>query len=83
MRNVSLNCHYLVLFKNPRDKSQITHLAKQIHPSNVKALCEIYKNATMPSFGYLLIDLRPETDERLRFRTGIFSGDIQYVYEPR
>ena len=32
-RSISLNSHYLVLFKNPRDKLQILTLAKQIYPS--------------------------------------------------
>ena len=31
-RSISLNSHYLVLFKNPRDKLQILTLAKQIYP---------------------------------------------------
>ena len=29
-RSISLNSHYLVLFKNPRDKLQILTLAKQM-----------------------------------------------------
>ena len=28
----------------------------------------------------LLIDLKQETDDKLRLRTDIFSGDVQYVY---
>ena len=32
-RSISLNSHYLVLFKNPRDKLQILTLAKQMYPS--------------------------------------------------
>ena len=31
-RSISLNSHYLVLFKNPRDKLQIVTLAKQMYP---------------------------------------------------
>ena len=31
-RSISLNRHYLVLFKNPRDKLQILTLAKQMYP---------------------------------------------------
>ena len=34
-RTISLNSHYIVLFKNPRDASQITHLAKQMYPGNI------------------------------------------------
>jgi hypothetical protein len=83
MRNIHLNSHYIILYKNPRDKSQITHLARQMFPGKVKAFQEIFQDATAPSFGYLLIDLRPETEERLRLRTGIFPSDKHYVYEPR
>ena len=35
-RTISLNAHYMVVFKNPRDASQITQLAKQMYPSNIK-----------------------------------------------
>ena len=31
-RSINLNSHYLVLFKNPRDKLQILTLAKQMYP---------------------------------------------------
>ena len=31
-RSISLNSHYLLLFKNPRDKLQILTLAKQMYP---------------------------------------------------
>ena len=34
-RDISINSDYLVLFKNPRDQSQITNLAKQMFPRNV------------------------------------------------
>ena len=34
-RSMSLNADYVVFFKNPRDKSQIFHLARQMFPENV------------------------------------------------
>lgn len=34
-RNISLNSHDLVLFKNPRDKLQILTLGKQTYPRQV------------------------------------------------
>ena len=83
MRNINLNSHYLILYKNPRDKSQVMHLARQILPGKTRAFQEIFDDATRPAYGYLMIDLRPETQERLRMRTGIFPDDIYYVYEPR
>jgi hypothetical protein len=36
MRNISLNAHYIVLFKLPRDKQQILMLARQINPGKVQ-----------------------------------------------
>lgn len=83
MRTIHLNSQYLVLYKNPRDKSQVMHLARQMFPGKTKAFQEIFQDATTPAYGYLFLDLRPETDERLRMRTGIFPHDKHYVYEPR
>ena len=39
-RTISLNVSYLVLFKNASDRSQITHLAKQMYPGNSKFLID-------------------------------------------
>ena len=83
-RTISLNAQYMVLFKNPRDTSQITHLAKQMYPGRVKFLQESFTDATTIPYGYLLIDLKQETPEDLRLRTTIFPDDvIQYVYLPK
>lgn len=83
MRNINLNAHYMVLYKNPRDKSQVMHLARQMFSGKTKAFQEIFNDATFLPYSYLLIDLRPETLERMRLRTGIFPGDKHYVYETR
>ena len=48
MRTISLNAHYLILFKNPRDASQINHLAKQMYPTKSKFMVEAYRDATLP-----------------------------------
>ena len=79
-RTVSLNAHYMVLFNNVRDASQITNLAKQMYPGNVKYLKSSYEDATNKHYGYLLIDLKPDTSDLLRLRTDIFPGEIHYVY---
>ena len=76
MRNLSLNSHYIILFKNPRDKLQISTLARQMYPGNFKFITEAYADATKQAYGYLVFDLKPETEERLRIRTGILPTDI-------
>ena len=71
----------MVLFKNVRDASQITNMAKQMYPGNVKYLKSSYENATNKHDGYLLIDLKPDTSDLLRLRTDIFPGEMHYVYD--
>ena len=82
-RTISLNTHYLVLFKNARDATQISHLAAQMYPGKSKFLIESYRDATSTPFSYLLVDLKPDTDDKLRVRAGIFPGDTTYVYVPK
>ena len=80
IRNISLNAHYLFIFKSPRDSSQITHLAKQMYPGNVKFMQEAFIDATSKPYGYLLCDLKPETDDQFRLWTNLFPEETQYVY---
>ena len=82
-RTISRNTHYMVLFKNPRDASQVAVLGKQICPNKSKILVEAFRDATSIPYGYLLIDIRADLDEQFRLRTGIFPGDMQYVYVPK
>lgn len=79
-RTISLNSQYLVVFKNPRDASQITHLAKQMYPGQTRYVQEAFKDATSAAHGYLLLDLKQDTPDHLRLRTNIFSLDDQIVY---
>ena len=83
MRTVSLNTQYLIVFKSPRDKTQIAHLGRQMYPRSSRFLIESFDDATKEPYGYLLIDMRPETDDECRVRTKIFPGETCYVYEPR
>lgn len=81
MREITLNAHYLLLCKNRRDMSQVTHLGKQLFPRNLKFFQEVYEDATKKPFSYLFIDLRSETPEELRLRTEILPNQMQYVYQ--
>ena len=81
-RSVSLNAQYLVLFKNPRDCAQVQCLARQMYPNKTKFLVDSFTDATKEPYGYLTIDLRPETDDSVRVRTKVFKGEICEVYQP-
>ena len=70
----------MIIFRNPRDASQISVLGKQMYPNKSKNLAEAFQDATSSTYGYLLIDIRPELENKFRLRTGIFPGDTHYVY---
>lgn len=84
-RTLSLNSHYFFIFKNPRDGTAITNLAKQAFPGKVKFVQEVYQDATKNPYSYLLMDLRQETDERLRLVGNFFpkNGSLTTVYLPK
>jgi 3'-phosphoadenosine 5'-phosphosulfate sulfotransferase (PAPS reductase)/FAD synthetase len=72
-RNISLNCQYIVNFKNPRDKSVIVHIARQMFPTKIKQLQNVFEDATQKPFTYLFIDLKPDTPEKIRLLANIFN----------
>jgi hypothetical protein len=83
MRTVSLNSHYMVIFKNPRDAGQIRHLANQLFPGQTKYLIDSYKQATSTPHGYLLLDLTQNTLENNRVLSGILPTEEGYYYIPK
>ena len=81
-RLISLNSDFMVIFKNPRDASQFTHLAKQVRPHNIKFLQHAYQDAVEKPYSYLFLDLHPTTPEEHRVRARIFPDQFpQYIYQ--
>jgi hypothetical protein len=74
-RTRHLNTHYLVLFKNPRDSSAISHLARQMFPGHPKFLPAVYADATQKPHSYLFMDLRQETPDEMRIRTNVLPHE--------
>jgi len=82
-RDISPNAKYLVLLKNVRDKNQFTFLARQVYPEHSQSLYDSYRNATLRSHGYFILDCAQDTDDRLRFRTKVFPDEHPpTVYAP-
>ncbi|CAB4020088.1 Hypothetical predicted protein, partial [Paramuricea clavata] len=79
-RLCSLNCHYMVVFKSPRDQTVISTLARQMYPGCGQYLIEAYRDATEKAYSYLFIDLHPQTEDKFRLRSKIFPDDWQIVY---
>ena len=84
MRNISLNTHYFCIFKNPRDNLQFSVLARQMFPTKSKFVVEAYEDATSRPYGYLFLDLKPNTLECYRVRTNIVPREklTPYFYVP-
>ncbi len=82
-RTISLNSHYMLIFRNPRDSLGVTTLAKQMFPKHTNYLMEAFHDATNKPYGYLLIDCHQLTLENLRLRTNILPGERQIVFVRR
>lgn len=82
-RDISLNSNYIIYFKNPRDKTQIRFLARQLVPENSKFVEDAYRDATNIPHGYLMIDLKQNTNDIYRFKTNIFPDEYTVCYIPK
>ena len=76
MRNMSLNAQYIILMTNVRDQNQIDFLGRKLFKDKLKAFRNVYKDAVSKLFGYLVIDLKPDTPEKLRLRTRLTSEEL-------
>lgn len=81
-RTISLNTHYIILLRSPRQAAQIHHLGQQIFPGKSKILVESYENCMKSPFGYLLINLSPYAEDDERLVTRIFPDEHPIVYIP-
>ena len=63
-RTLSLNAHDIVVFKNPRDMSQINALARQAFASKPTFLTTVHNQETSDRHSYLLLDFKQSTHLR-------------------
>lgn len=82
-RTISTNAQGITLFRNPRDKSIITHLSKQIYPGRVQFLTKAYEAATKAPYSYLHLDFAQRQSEHLRVRSHLLPEEWPMrVYVP-
>ena len=70
MRDITLNCQVLVLFKSPRDVQQIKVLERQ---TGIKELAKAYLESIKEPYGYLVINLQSHTPETITLQSDIFN----------
>jgi hypothetical protein len=52
-RTIFLNSKYITVLKNPRDKTQIVYLARQVYPENISSFHKAYLEACKDPHSYL------------------------------
>src|SRR5882724_7625712 len=76
-RTININSHYMVYFKNPRNSQQIAYIGRQIFSNGGNVLKEAYEDAIARPYGYIFIDYKQNTPEKLRIKTNILPTDPQ------
>lgn len=77
-----LNTNYLILFKNPQDKTQVEYLGRQMFPKDKYFLTSAFEEATRHPYSYLLVDSNQQTNDEIRVRTNIINEAPMTVYVP-
>lgn len=83
LRTARINSKYLMLFKNPSDKLQVTNIGRQIYPGKSNYFLDAYDKATEKPYSYLFIDLTQTCPDKLRLRTNILPGEITHTFLPK
>ena len=71
-RQISLNCDYYIIFKNPRNALEIRNLASQMTPGNMD-LVSYYMMATKQPFSYLYINLTQKCEYQVKYLSHLFN----------
>lgn len=79
-KSISVNTHYCILLRNPRDVSQIKTLARQTGLK--QSLIDAYTDAVSTAFGYIVIGLSPSPDKYI-LKSHIFPNENLIVYLPK
>ena len=73
-RQISGNCDFFCMFKNPRKVNEVRELAKQLTPGTLELL-NIYALATKEPYSYLFINLTQECPDTLKYTSHLFDYD--------
>ena len=67
------------MFKIPRDKAQIVHLARQVNQASISNFHKMYQQNCKDPHNYLFLDLTQQIKDILRYRTNIFPRETSVV----
>ncbi len=80
-RTISLNNHYMAIFKNICDRAQFLYLSRQMFPGDTKFLNECFTDATSGLHCYLFLDFKQNTPENFRVRTKILDNNTVIYFK--
>lgn len=81
LRTLSLQCKYIILFKNPRDSNHYQYLARQMNGGKCcEAFNLAYSDASKQPHGYVMLDFTQSQDDDLRIRSSIFPDASCTIY---
>ena len=80
LRPLTLNSHYICLFKNPREMQVIRTLGMQMTGKKSQFLEDAFKDACSEPHKYLFFDLTQGQNDDLRIRNDIFADNGSKVY---
>ena len=76
-QTISLNSHYMIIFRNPIDSLGITTLPKEMFPKRGNYFLKAFQDATSKPYGYLVVDCHQLTPEEMRLRAHVLLGKRQ------
>ena len=74
-KTINRQAHYIVAFKSPRDQLGFKNLVLQAFPNHWKEVMDTFTKATQRPFGYIMLDLHPATDDRMRVFTNLLQKE--------
>ena len=77
-KTINLNVTQIILFKSLQDVEQIGLLGRQL--GDIKLFLEAYKRSTLKLFGHIVIDLDPQTDQKLKYCTNCSGSQPSGFY---
>lgn len=79
-RNIQLSSTILIVFRNIRDKSSITNLAKQCVPQSTRSFCHLFNQHVAEPYKYTIFDFNNNQLEFLRYRGRISITDCVEIF---
>ena len=74
-KSISRNAHYVIAFKNPRDKFGVRNLLLQAFPTYWQDVMDMYQKVIKRPFRYMVLNLHPTSDNRIRVLSHLLTHE--------